>query len=158
MIGTKSSRASDASPPADGPSTSSSRRAGISPIADRQAHLTIRHRYSVPRWRQRHPRRGSALVVLVVVAPPHAHLVAPPGCAVEPLVHAPEAVKSARIGGIGVVDGAVLQREGAHARPLAGERGRIGSGHGGDPGDGPIAVGQLPLRAPVVVLDVSPAL
>src|SRR3989338_1574657 len=67
----------------------------------------------------RQPRLRSALVVLVVAAPPAARLVAPLGCAVEPLVHAPEAVQSARISGIGVVDDAVLERERAHARPLA---------------------------------------
>src|SRR2546430_3875525 len=38
-------------------------------------------------------------------------LVAPPGSAVEPLVHAPQAVQAARIGGIGVVDGAVLKQD-----------------------------------------------
>src|SRR5258706_486032 len=69
--------------------------------------------------------------------PPDARLVAPLGCAVEPLVHAPEAVHSARIGGIGVVDDAVLERERADARPLARVRGHVGSGHGGDLGDRP---------------------
>ena len=46
-----------------------------------------------------------------MVAPPVASklLVAALGGAVEPLVHAPEAVQSARIGGIGVVDDAVLE-------------------------------------------------
>src|SRR6266571_5205061 len=72
----------------------------------------------------------SALVVLVVVAPPEARLVTPLGGAVEPLVHAPEAVQSARIGGIGVVDDAVLERERAHARLLAHVGGRVGSAHG----------------------------
>src|SRR5438128_5288832 len=61
----------------------------------------------------------SALVVLVVAAPPDARLIAPLGCAVEPLVHAPKAVESARIRGIGVVDDAVLERERAHARRLS---------------------------------------
>src|SRR5688572_12815127 len=56
----------------------------------------------------RQPRRGSALVVLIVAAEPDARLVAPLGGAVEPLVHAPEAVQSARKGGIGVVDDAIL--------------------------------------------------
>src|SRR5207245_810687 len=42
----------------------------------------------------RAPRLISALVVLVVAAPPDARLVAPLGCAVEPLVRAAEAVKS----------------------------------------------------------------
>src|SRR3989475_9984402 len=80
----------------------------------------------------------SALVVLVVAAPPEARLVAPLGCAVEPLVHAPKAVQSARIGGIGVVDDAVLERECADARPLAHERGRVGSGRGRELGDRPL--------------------
>src|SRR5438093_12008487 len=96
----------------------------------------------VPCWgmRRRHsaspsvappqPRLRSALLVLVVAAPPDPRLVAAPGGAVEPLVHAPEAVQSARIGGIRVVDDAVLERERAHARPLARVRGDVGSGHG----------------------------
>src|SRR6266481_2360281 len=75
-------------------------------------------------------RRRSALVVLVVAAPPDARLVAPLGRAVEPLVHAPEAVQSARISGIDVVDDAVLAHERAHARPLARVCGYVGSGHG----------------------------
>src|SRR6266850_5705553 len=145
---------------------------GISPIADMDAHhrivtaaLAAKSSAETPkkaRWearsetmaveisrcrlRQRRPRLGSILVVHVVVAPPDARLVAPPGGAVEPLVHTPEAVQSARIGGIGVVDDTVLDHERAHARPLAGERGRIGSAHGGDPRDGRVAVGQLPCR------------
>src|SRR5260370_10775939 len=52
---------------------------------------------------------ASLAVVLVVAAVPEAALVAPAWRAVEPLVHAPEAVQSARIGGIGVVDDAVLE-------------------------------------------------
>src|SRR5207244_6424250 len=88
-------------------------------------------RRAAPRRRRRlAPRRRSALLVLVVAAPPDARLVAPPGGAVEPLVHAPEAVQSARIGGIGVVDNASLERERAHARPLARVRGHVGSAHG----------------------------
>src|SRR5882757_7862849 len=72
----------------------------------------------------------SALVVLVMAAPPDARLVAPLGGAVEPLVRAPEAVQSARIGGIGVVDDAVLEHERAHARPLARVGCHVGAGHG----------------------------
>src|SRR5919106_598153 len=107
----------------------------------------------------------SALLVLVVTAPPDARLVAPLGGSVEPLVHAPEAVQSARIGGIGVVDDAVLEHERAHARPLARVRGHVGSGHGRDLGDGPllprrgVAPDQRRARlAPVVVFDASFAL
>src|SRR5213078_3654973 len=74
----------------------------------------------------------SALVVLVVAAPPDARLVTPLGCAVEPLVHAPDGIHSARIGGIGVIDDAVLERERAHARSLARVRSHVGSGHGGE--------------------------
>src|SRR6266478_5501365 len=92
--------------------------------------------------------RARALVgVLVVAAPPDARLVAPLGCAVEPLVHAPEAVQSARIGGIGVVDDAVLEHERADARPIARVRGYVGSGHGRDRGDRPLAAGFLGQRA-----------
>src|SRR5207237_184600 len=71
------------------------------------------------RFRNRSPRCRSALVVLVVAAPPVDRLVAALRGAVEPLVDAPEAVQSARIGGIGVVDDAVLERARAHARPPA---------------------------------------
>src|SRR5206468_12906367 len=77
----------------------------------------------------RQRRSLSARVVLGVAAPPSGRLVAPLGGAVEPLVHAPEAVQSARIGGIGVVDEAVLERERAHARPLPRVGGHVGAGH-----------------------------
>src|SRR5215212_7769869 len=109
--------------------------------------------------RQRRPRLGSALVVLIVAAPPDALLVAPLGRAVEPLVHAPEAVQSARVGGIGVVDDAVLDHERAHARSLARVRGRVGSRHRREE-DGPFAntIFGLCRLAPVVVFDASLAL
>src|SRR2546425_2087667 len=84
----------------------------------------MRREISSPAVTPRQPRLRSALVVLVVAAPPDARLVAPLGGAVEPLEHAPEAVHSARVGGIGVVDDAVLERERAHARPLARVRDR----------------------------------
>src|SRR5436190_2285155 len=74
----------------------------------------------------------SALLILVVAAKPEARLVASLGCAVEPLVHAPETVQSARISGIGVIDDAVLAHERAHAGPLARVRGHVGSAHGGE--------------------------
>ena len=54
----------------------------------------------IPRSRRRHPRPGSTLVVLIVAAPPGARFVASLGGAVEPRVHAPDAVQSARIRGI----------------------------------------------------------
>src|SRR5262249_7597245 len=99
---------------------------------------------------------GSALVVLVVAAPPgaRARLVASLWGAVEPLVHPPAAVHSPRVGGVGVVDGAVLPRERAHAGPLAQVRGLVGSGHGRE-GGSPLAAGLRSPRvlAPVVVFD-----
>src|SRR5882672_7444497 len=96
-------------------------------------------------------------LVFVVAAPPEARLVTPLGGAVEPLVHAPEAVQSARIGGIGVVDHAVLARERAQARPLARVGGHVGSGHGRE-GDGALGGGfrfrvQRVAAALVVVFD-----
>src|SRR5262249_2260625 len=72
----------------------------------------------------------SALLVLVMATPPCSRFVAPFGRAVKPLVHSPKAVQSAPIGGVGVVDDAVLQRDGAAAGPLARERGHVGSAHG----------------------------
>src|SRR5437762_1960558 len=71
-------------------------------------------------------------LVLVVATPPDAGLVAAFGRAVEPLVHAPEPVQSARIGGIGVVDDAVLERERAHARSLAYVGVHVGAAHGSE--------------------------
>src|SRR5438105_7028178 len=85
------------------------------------------------------PRLRSALVVLVVAAPPDARLVASFGGAVEPLVHAPEAVQSAGIGGIGVVDDAVLAHERAEARQFALVGGRVGSGRRREIGDKSLA-------------------
>src|SRR6267142_5832849 len=87
----------------------------------------MRPEISSPAVAPRQPRRRSALVVLVVAAHPDARLVTPLGCAVEPLVQAPEAVQSARIGGIGVVHDAVLEHQRAHARPLARVRRRVRS-------------------------------
>src|SRR5438132_8463489 len=71
-------------------------------------------------------------LVLVVAAPPDAGLVASLGGAIEPLVHAPEAIQSARIRGIRVIDHAVLERERAHARPLADVGVHVGSAHGSE--------------------------
>ena len=105
---------------------------------------------------------ATSAVVLVVAEPPNAEarLVASLRGAVEPLVHAPEAVQSARVGGIGVVDNAVLERERAHARPLARVGGGVGSSHGRV-----LRVGQRDLcrvqrgtAALVVVFDASLAL
>src|SRR5262249_35247242 len=96
-------------------------------------------------------RRPRSALVLVVAAPPDPGLVAPPGCAVEPLVHAPAAVEAARVGGVGVVDDAVLLREGAQAGPLAREGRPVRADAGGNLADRP----RRPLRRPEVVLDHS---
>src|SRR5512138_3417395 len=106
---------------------------GISPIADMDAHQPIvaaalaakssaetdRNARREARSEDMAPRPRSALGVLVVAAPPDARLVAPPGGAVEPLVHAPEAVEPPRVRRVDVVDDAVLAHERAHTRPLA---------------------------------------
>src|SRR5437764_14288376 len=65
-----------------------------------------------------------------MVAPPVACLVAPLGDAIKPLVRSPEGVQPTRVGGIGVIDDAVLDHEGAHARPLACVGRYVGAGHG----------------------------
>src|SRR6266852_4000582 len=61
----------------------------------------------------------SLAVVLVVAAPPEAGLVATEWRAVEPRVHAPEAVNPALVRRVGVVDDAILERERAHAGPFS---------------------------------------
>src|SRR6185312_5712538 len=58
-------------------------------------------------------------LVLIAPAPPGSVLVAAARCAVEPLIHAPEAIQPARVRGIRVVDDAILERECAHSRGLA---------------------------------------
>src|SRR5581483_2118084 len=109
-------------------------------------------------------RLRSTLVVLVVTPPPDARLVTPFRCAVEPLVHAPEGIHSARVCGIGVIDDAILERKRAHARPFALVRGRIGSAHGCKLGLRRRATALLtraPFKhrlAPVVVFDIALAL
>src|SRR5262245_22148422 len=120
---------------------------GMSPMADMDAHqaivsavLAVKSSAETPTkacWEARSEGMSLGfpfghlrfLVVLVVAAPPHAGLVAAFGCAVEPLVHAPETVHAARVAGIGVVDDAVFEHERAHSRPLARVGGRVGSAH-----------------------------
>src|SRR2546429_4732367 len=83
-------------------------------------------------WRLNFGFASRLALVLVVAFPPDAGLVAPFGCAVEPLVHSPKAVQSTRIGRVSVVDNAVLERERAHARPLAYVGVHVGAAHGGE--------------------------
>src|SRR5215475_8574830 len=61
----------------------------------------------------------TSALVLVVMLPPQALLVAPLRRAIEPLIHAPQAVEAARVRGVGVIDDAVVERERADAGPLA---------------------------------------
>src|SRR5919106_2200371 len=82
---------------------------GMSPIGDMDTLRTIvtatlAAKSSAETTKKAWWEGRSTLVVLVMAAPPHARLVAPLGSAVEPLVHAPEAVQTARISGIAVVD------------------------------------------------------
>src|ERR671921_1253394 len=133
----------------------------ITPIADMDAHpaiviaaLAAKTIAEMPRNARPELTTRSALIVAVVMLPPHALLVAPLGCAVEPLVHAPQAVHAARVGGIRVVHDAVLERERAHARPLARVRGHVRPGLGGDGADRLLAPTERQLwLAAVVVLD-----
>src|ERR1044071_8606401 len=78
-------------------------------------------------------RVTNSVVVLVMATPPGAGLGASEPRPVEPLLHPPEPVEPARIGGVRVVDDAVLERERAHARRLAHERGRVGTCILGEP-------------------------
>ena len=99
-------------------------------------------------------RLGSGLIVLVVATPPVGCLVAALGGAVEPLIRAPQPVEAARVGGIGVVDSAVLERERAHAGLLPNVCGDVGASHGSSFG-GPIgrqACGECCGRRPGLVI------
>src|SRR5262245_12511322 len=122
----------------------------------RSLHSRLTSLNSFHAFRRDRLRLASALV-LFVASPPDPLFVTSPGGTVKPLVHAPEAVQSARIGGIGVIDAAVLEHERAHARPFARVGGRIGSAHGRE-GGSPLA-GAFPRSlALVVVFDAALAL
>ena len=102
-------------------------------------------------------QRNSIALVFIVAADPGACLVKSLGRAVEPGVHTPEGVHSARIGGIGAVDAAVIERERAHALPLARIPAHVGPGHGRELSrprgrrSGPPAVRHRVVPAEVVV-------
>src|SRR5215472_8306474 len=99
-------------------------------------------------------RRLLSAFVLVMAAPPDVGLVAAVWCTVEPLIHAPHPVDSARVAGIRVVDDSVVEREGADAGSFADVRRRVSSRHRSDFGDGTVVAAQLPYGfAPVVVFD-----
>src|SRR6476660_5603614 len=65
-----------------------------------------------------------------MTAKPECRFVASLGSAVEPLIHSPEPVQSASIGGVSMVDDSILECERAHSRPLARVGIHVGSGHG----------------------------
>src|SRR5262245_72183 len=114
---------------------------GIPRTADMDAHQRVVSAALATKSSAEIPKKtrmavASPLAVFVVTAPPHARLIASLWCAVEPLIHAPEAVQSARKRGIGVVDDAILKHERAHARPLSRVRRCVRSGHGGVLGNG----------------------
>src|SRR5262245_28653895 len=88
-----------------------------------------------------------------MAAPPEPSLVATLGSAVEPLIHAPEAVQAARVGGVRMIDDAVLQRERAHAGPLSPEGRPVGADAGGDLGADAVRV-DLERRLLVGLLEV----
>src|SRR5688500_4660385 len=78
------------------------------------------------------PVLASLSTVLVVPPDPEVRLVASFRRPIEPLVHGPEPVYSAREGRIGVINDAVLQRKGAHAGSFAGVGRPVGAGRPGD--------------------------
>src|SRR5216684_7637170 len=100
---------------------------------------------------------ASLAVVLVVAAPPDAGLVAAEWRAVEPRVHAPDAVHPALVRRVGVVDHAVLEHERAHAGSLLSVRRPVRSNARRDRGDEGIlhALRQPEVHRAVVVLDGS---
>src|ERR687891_715841 len=72
---------------------------------------------------------ASILHVLVMPTKPWPRFVSPIRCPVEPLVHPPERVEAACVGGVSVVDDTVGECECAHARRLASVGGDISAGH-----------------------------
>src|SRR5262249_55865323 len=103
-------------------------------------------------------RRRSARAVLVVPAPPWpGPFVASLRRAVEPLIHAPQAVHAARIRGIRVIDDAVVEHERADTGPLPRVRRRVGSAHVRERARALAAAFPRTL-APVVVVDPAVAL
>src|ERR1700686_1730700 len=88
-------------------------------------------------------------VVLVVPVPPHTGLVATEWCAVEPLIHTPQAVYPALVRRVGVVHNAVLERKRAHAGPFAPVRRPVCPNARGERSDERIVLAGL--RKPKVV-------
>src|SRR5581483_2638738 len=66
------------------------------------------------------------LRVPVMMPPPYAAvLVAALGRTIEPRIHAPQRIDAARVGGIRVIDDAILERECTHTGPLPDERAHV---------------------------------
>src|SRR5256884_2375433 len=100
----------------------------------------------------------SLAVVLVMAAPPEPRLVPALGRAVEPLVHAPEAVHPALVRGVGVVHNPILQHERAHTGPFLPVRRPVCSNARSELGDEGIILarhGQSQIHRAEVVLDSS---
>jgi hypothetical protein len=86
--------------------------------------------YRFDRFAWRRPLLRISYYVLVVPPKPRPRFVPPFRCPVEPLVHSPERVEAARVGGVGMIDNAVGECERAHARRLASVGGGVGASHG----------------------------
>jgi hypothetical protein len=112
------------------------------------------------RWlldRQKLKRPLSRILCVLVVPPkPRPCFVPPMRSPVEPLVHSPERIEAARVGGVGVVDDAVGKCERAHAWRLASVGRDIGAGHSRELAWA-LRVGCRAERA-VVVVDAAGAL
>src|SRR5579884_2802968 len=115
----------------------------------------------MPGVRDAAPTLARVRLVLVAPAPPRSGLVATLGRAVEPLVHAPQPVDTARIRRVRVVDDAVLERERAHPGVLADVGGDVGAAHRRVLADGAPCIDVLKpagVHLPVVVVDRARAL
>src|SRR5215831_6314354 len=89
---------------------------------------------------------GVSASVLVVAAPPEALLVASLRRSIEPLVHPPHRVESARVRRICVIHYAVLEHERAHAGSLADVGRHVDARRRRDLANDGIAATKLPLR------------
>lgn len=90
---------------------------------------TVAH-HSFPIIRFAWPPLASISHVLVMPPKPRPRFVPPIRRPVEPLVHPPERVEAARVGGVSVVDDTIRECERAHARRLASVGRDVGAGHG----------------------------
>src|SRR6266481_5365110 len=83
----------------------------------------------VIRLRRRSLGGGGSLLILVMPFPPQtAILVATFGRAIEPLIHSPKSIHSARVSRVSVINNSVLERECAHSGTLARVSVNVGPG------------------------------